>query len=81
MDKFCYSCSAPLNLPEFKGTAEHFCKYCTDEKGNLKSREEIQKGIAQWFQSWQPDLDEKKGNVWNFSYWNLIIVCDLVFVI
>ncbi len=61
MDKFCYSCSAPLNMPEFKGPAEHYCKYCTDEKGNLKSREEILKGIAHWLQSWQPDLDEKNA--------------------
>ncbi len=61
MDQFCYSCSAPLNMPEFKGPAEHYCKYCTDEKGNLKSREEILKGIAHWIQSWQPDLDEEKA--------------------
>ena len=61
MDKFCLSCTAPLNMPEFKGPAENFCKYCTDEDGNLKSREEIQKGLAQWFQSWQPDLNEEEA--------------------
>ncbi len=61
MDKFCFSCSAPLNMPDYKGPAESYCKYCTDEKGNLKPREEIMKGIAQWFQSWQPDLDEDKA--------------------
>ena len=61
MDKFCFSCTAPLNMPEFKGPAENYCKHCTDENGNLKSREEIQKGLAQWFQSWQPNLDEKEA--------------------
>lgn len=61
MEKFCYSCSAPLDMPDFRGPAEHYCRYCTDEAGNLKPREEIQKGIARWLQSWQPDLDEDKA--------------------
>ena len=61
MDKFCYSCSAPLSMPEFKGPSENYCKYCTDENGNLKSREEIQKGIANWFKSWQPSLTHEKA--------------------
>jgi hypothetical protein len=61
MDKFCYSCGAPLGVPDFKGPAENYCKYCTDEKGNLKPKEEIKKGIAQWFLGWQPNLDEKKA--------------------
>jgi hypothetical protein len=42
-------------MPDFKGPAENLCKHCTDEKGNLKPREEIQTGIAQWFKSWQPE--------------------------
>lgn len=58
MDKFCFSCSAPLAAPEFKGPADDFCKNCTDEKGNLKPREEIRNGIAWWFKSWQPGLDD-----------------------
>ncbi len=61
MDKFCYSCSAPLSMPKFKWPAENYCKYYTDEKGNLKTRDEILKGIAHWIQSWQPDMDEKKA--------------------
>ena len=59
MNKFCYSCSATLEMPEFKGIAEKYCKYCTDEKGNLKSREEIRKGIAGWLKTWQPEIDEE----------------------
>jgi hypothetical protein len=46
-------------MPQFKGPAEIYCKYCTDEKGDLKSREEIHKGIAEWLKTWQPELDEE----------------------
>lgn len=45
-------------MPEFKGPAEDYCKHCTDEQGELKPREEIRTGIAQWFRIWQPGLDE-----------------------
>ncbi len=61
MDKFCHSCAAPLGVPDFKGPAENYCKYCTDDKGQLKSKETIQQGIAQWFKGWQPNLDDKKA--------------------
>ena len=54
MEKYCYSCAAPLAIPDFKGLVENYCKYCTDESGNLKPREEIQSGIIQWFKAWQP---------------------------
>lgn len=59
MDQFCHSCAAPLSAPGFKGPAENYCKYCTDEAGNLKPKKEIQHGIAQWFKSWQPNLTEQ----------------------
>ena len=38
---FCYSCAAPIDLPEFQGPAENYCIHCTDEQGTLKSHEEI----------------------------------------
>lgn len=63
MQRFCHSCSAPLDVPEFKGPAEDYCKYCTDEEGQLKSREEIQRGIAQYLMSWQPNLDDQTAMV------------------
>jgi hypothetical protein len=59
MDKFCFSCAAPLNMAEFKGPAENYCKYCTDDSGNLKAKEEVRQGIVQWFKGWQPELDEQ----------------------
>jgi hypothetical protein len=58
MKKYCHSCTAPLFDPAFQGPAENYCKYCTDESGSLKSREEIRQGIAQWLMSWQEGLDE-----------------------
>ena len=61
MNKMCHSCAAPLEMADFKGPADNYCKYCTDENGNLKSREEIQKGIAEWFKAWQPNLNDEKA--------------------
>jgi hypothetical protein len=61
MSKHCHSCSAPLESPEFAGPVADYCKYCVDEKGNLKAREEIQRGIAEWMKSWQPGLDDAKA--------------------
>ena len=61
MEMFCYSCAAPVDVPEFKGPAENYCKRCTDEEGNLNSRDEIQMGVAEWFKAWQPDLDHNKA--------------------
>jgi len=51
MDKmnFCHSCAAPLNAPGFKGPLENYCKYCTDDHGKIKTRNDVQKGIAEWF--------------------------------
>lgn len=61
MDKFCHSCAAPLSRPDFQGKAENYCKYCSDEKGQLKPRAEVQQNIAWWLKTWQPNLDEAKA--------------------
>lgn len=61
MNKFCHSCGAPLDMPDFKGPAENYCKYCTDDSGKLKPRDEIQKGCAEWFKGWQPGIDDAKA--------------------
>jgi hypothetical protein len=68
MDKFCHSCAAPLGNPEFKGPAEDYCKYCTDDAGKLKSKEAIQQGIAQWFKGWQPGIDDRTAVSRAISY-------------
>ncbi|HHL71954.1 MAG TPA: hypothetical protein ENJ29_05520 [Bacteroidetes bacterium] len=62
MDKFCLSCAAPLSNPAFKSASDVYCKYCSDENGQLKSREEVQAAIAHWFESWHPDIDTQKAS-------------------
>jgi len=57
MASVCYACGAPLT-GDFKGQSEVYCKGCCDGRGQLKPRTDIQRGIAQWFRSWQPNLDE-----------------------
>jgi len=61
MTEFCHSCAAPLNMPDFKGTTENYCRYCTDSAGQLKPMAEVQAGIVHWFKTWQPNLDDKKA--------------------
>jgi hypothetical protein len=51
MDKFCLSCGMPL---DGKSTMK-YCKYCTDEKGELKSREAVREGVAAWLMMFTPD--------------------------
>jgi hypothetical protein len=51
----------PLDSPEAQGPSKHYCKYCTDAKGNLKSREEVKAGIAMWLSSWQEGITEKQS--------------------
>ncbi|NQT27583.1 hypothetical protein HQ585_19670 [candidate division KSB1 bacterium] len=70
MQKFCYSCGAPVDMPDFKGPAENFCKYCTDETGDLKSREVVKVGISQYLKSWQPDLTDDQADIRADHYMN-----------
>lgn len=59
MDKFCLSCACPVSMPEFKSPVEDYCVHCVDEKGNLKTRDEVQAGVAEWFLTWQPQIDRQ----------------------
>ena len=59
MSAYCHSCSAPLGNPEFKGASDIYCKYCTDTKGKLKSRDEVKQGIIHWFKTWHPTTNDK----------------------
>jgi len=53
----CFSCGMPLT-DDVKSSNQRFCKYCTDESGNLKSREEMLNGITNWLRMMQPELTE-----------------------
>lgn len=58
MSDFCHACAISLHIPDARGASELYCKFCTDEQGNLKSRDDVQRGIAGWLKSWQPGLEE-----------------------
>ena len=61
MDSFCLSCAVPLEMPQFKGPSENYCINCSDSKGHLKPKKEIQQGLSAWFKSWQPELNNEKA--------------------
>lgn len=52
MSNFCLSCGMPLEKDNKRG---NYCIYCTDEQGNLLSKDQIKNGIAQWLSGWAPD--------------------------
>jgi hypothetical protein len=57
MKNFCYSCGAPVDLPEFKGPVEHYCSFCVDDRQMIKARSAVQAGVADWFMAWHPGID------------------------
>ena len=44
----CHSCAAPLANPNFVGPTAHYCKYCIDDNGDVKPRDEVRAGVRQW---------------------------------
>jgi hypothetical protein len=62
MAEYCNSCGAPLGTEEFKGPSDKYCKYCTDESGQVKPYDEVKAGIASWIKKWQ-DVDDEKASV------------------
>jgi hypothetical protein len=56
--KFCYSCAAPLNHPEFSSNSDTFCRLCLTSEGDLRSREEILVHVARWMQQWQTEASD-----------------------
>ena len=57
----CHACAAPLSDPHLAGVSDRYCKYCADENGQLKPREEVQRGVAHWFTLWQGNLTEEQA--------------------
>jgi len=51
MKNFCHSCGMPLE----ETTKSSYCQYCSNEKGELKSREEVTQGIAGWLMQITPE--------------------------
>jgi len=51
----------PLDSPEAKGPSDIYCRYCSDEAGNLKPRVEVKQGITTWLKSWQEGITEEQA--------------------
>ncbi len=52
--KHCHSCGMPVSPEAAVKNSDDFCHYCVDKDGQLKAREEIQAGIAQWLRGITP---------------------------
>ena len=60
-NSYCYSCGVPLEVSDSDDETGNYCSYCTDRNGNLAPRDLVQRGIAEWLKTWQPDLDDAKA--------------------
>ena len=52
--KFCHSCGIILDGNFAKEVAPNICGCCAGENGNLKPKEAIQAGVAEWLKSFSP---------------------------
>lgn len=52
--KFCQSCGIILDGNIAKEAKSGFCTWCVDEQGNLKPKEAVQAGVAEWLKSFAP---------------------------
>jgi hypothetical protein len=57
-NSYCHSCGVPLEIPGLSDNTENYCTYCLDRNGKLAPRGQVQRGIAEWLKTWQPDLDD-----------------------
>ncbi len=53
---FCRSCMASLTDTENRGASDHFCRWCSDDDGNLRSAEEVHGILTKWFMQWQKGI-------------------------
>jgi hypothetical protein len=56
---FCQSCST--SLAQFPGPSPRYCRYCSDEEGHLRPREEVHELIAEWMRHWQEGLSHEES--------------------
>jgi hypothetical protein len=53
---YCRSCAAPLHEEHNKGASDCYCRYCSDDEGHLKPRQEVEQILAGWLKRGQGDL-------------------------
>jgi hypothetical protein len=52
----CRSCSASVHEMHNQGVSDHYCRYCSDERGQLRPREEVRQILARWLGHWQGEI-------------------------
>jgi hypothetical protein len=57
----CQSCSVSLLDEHNAGVSDRYCRYCADEQGQLKPRDEVRRLIARWMGHWQGNLSEEEA--------------------
>jgi hypothetical protein len=57
----CLSCSASLLDEGHRGASDRYCRVCSDDRGNLKPREDVLDILAEWFESWHGRLDHDEA--------------------
>lgn len=54
--RLCRSCAASLRDEHNRGVSNQYCRYCADERGNLKPREQVRSILAEWLRAWQGEM-------------------------
>lgn len=57
----CQSCSASLDDGVHGGVSDRYCRFCSDEQGQLRPREQVQGILARWLQGWQEGLSDTEA--------------------
>jgi len=59
--RHCRSCAASLNEPINQGVSDRYCRYCADETGQLRPREEVRAILARWMIYWQGPMTPEEA--------------------
>jgi hypothetical protein len=58
----CHSCSASLLDSAHRGVSDAYCRFCADERGRLRNRDEVHRLLAGWFSAWQRAVTEEEAS-------------------
>ena len=88
--KVCKSCSGPLDeFAKEEIIREGFCPYCVDKKGEVKSYDEVLKGMIEYIQNEHKEIDKqdqlskaqewlREGEVWREKFLDEDLVIDVI---
>jgi hypothetical protein len=57
----CHSCSASLHESHNRGVSDRYCRYCADERGQLRPREEVRQILTRWLCLWQGEMPPEEA--------------------